>query len=232
MSDGSPQYCILIYSKYSEICKNAIPLAKRSAQIKLLCADNKLVRERLKSSKIGIKYIPTILLIFVNGTVEKYEGSHVIKVLEHVVNTENPVQPKPQPQLNKPKFLRKQPKQPEPEEDEIEEEDDGEEIMVPIQKPIPKPKPKQKSKMRKQPVVPVPEPEEEIEEATPIEDLLDETEEEDIETGLKFSDKLEKPLAKNDKRPMTNSMSIAQQIAKERDIEEQLIDSKKAKGRR
>lgn len=226
MSDA-PHYCILIYSKYSKLCENAIPLAKRAPQVKLLCADNKAVRERLKASKIAIKFIPTILLIFTNGTVEKYEGSQVIKILEHVVNTENPpVQP------IKPKFLQPPKKQPiqEPEEEEEEEE-----IVVPVRKlkPKPIPKSKPKSKMRKQPVMPIEEEEEEENfEATPIEELIEEEEEEENETGLKFSDKLEKPMAKNDKRPMTNSMNIAQQIAKERDMEEQLIDSKKAKGRR
>ena len=45
------------------------------AKIESVCIDNETVRKRLvNDKKIGISVVPTILALYQNGVIEKYEG--------------------------------------------------------------------------------------------------------------------------------------------------------------
>ena len=77
----SSYHIILLYSKYSNFSKNFFNIMNqtdvlKNIQIKLLCVDNEKLRERILNSKnIKINNIPCILIMYDNGTVDKYEGT-------------------------------------------------------------------------------------------------------------------------------------------------------------
>lgn len=85
-----PLYSVLVYSKYSDSCKNVFAMIEQSGvdftPLKLLCIDNDKVRERItKNQKMQIKYVPCILSIFNNGNVEKYEGPNCVDWLKSII---------------------------------------------------------------------------------------------------------------------------------------------------
>ena len=67
---------VLFWSKYSANSKKLINLMNQyDAKIETVCIDNETVRKRLvKDKKIGISVVPTILALYQNGVIEKYEG--------------------------------------------------------------------------------------------------------------------------------------------------------------
>lgn len=99
-----PQYMILIYSKYSPKCCQIMELLSKQSidYIKPLCVDNVNVRNTiLKNSTYKIYTVPTILLVYPNDTVEKFEGPNVAS---WVLDQLTPTQPPSQTPAHEPEF--------------------------------------------------------------------------------------------------------------------------------
>lgn len=110
-----PQYSVLLFSKYSRNCSALIQRMQTSkvdfSAIQALCIDNEQIRNRIKADKqFEISSVPSILLLFPNGTVQKFEGPHAFAFIEGIIkeNTPrpDPVQfsmPPPQPVPQRPR---------------------------------------------------------------------------------------------------------------------------------
>jgi hypothetical protein len=74
---------VLFWSKYSANSKKIINLMNQyNAKIESICIDNEEVRKRIaKDEKIGISVVPTILALYQNGVIEKYEGEKAFELL-------------------------------------------------------------------------------------------------------------------------------------------------------
>lgn len=96
-----PQHSIFLYSKYSENCKRFVGLVQSSGVdlgLQMLCVDNEKVRQRIqKSQNMDINQVPCILLIYPNGGVEKYEGSHAFRWVETILSRLMPPRRQPSP---------------------------------------------------------------------------------------------------------------------------------------
>ena len=129
--DNQP-YPVVIFSKYSQPCGmfmerfNQTVATKIPAQ--LLCIDNEKIRKRLLNSKIvDVKQVPTVLMVFPNGVVEKYDGQSVYGWLEEVIRR---VTPPPPPRHEMAEPIRqpvRQPSRPHVRREEEEQEQEEEE---------------------------------------------------------------------------------------------------------
>lgn len=89
----SIKFTILLYSKYSKISSNLISTINQYQSIfvenfnmKTLCIDNEHTRKRiLNSKKINITYVPSILVIYEDGGVEKYENNDAFNWVEEII---------------------------------------------------------------------------------------------------------------------------------------------------
>jgi len=79
--------CVLLYSRYSQMSKKLQSILDDS-QVNLsvelglmpVCIDNEKIRKKIsKSEKISIPIVPCILLVYKNGSVEKYDGIDAIQ---------------------------------------------------------------------------------------------------------------------------------------------------------
>ena len=104
------QTAILLYSNYSTISKQLIQNLQQIhldvLKIQTLCIDNEHIRKRiLKSKTINITTVPSLLLIYNNGGVEKYDGTQLFSLLEVLIKKYLPPPdptPPPPPQLPPP----------------------------------------------------------------------------------------------------------------------------------
>ncbi len=118
-----PNFVVLLYSKYSQTCKNLISTLQEKpiSYLQPLCIDNSQVRKRITESKdLSIESVPCVLISFSNGTVEKYDGQHAFKWIQETLQRlyppepqlpssgKSPQQPQQQPQQSQ------QPQQPQP----------------------------------------------------------------------------------------------------------------------
>ena len=86
--------CILLYSKYSEICLELIKAIEdcpvnicEENSIILLCIDNKDIRKKIIECKnIEIKTLPTLLLIYNDDIIIKHEEQKVFDWIDNYVN--------------------------------------------------------------------------------------------------------------------------------------------------
>ena len=115
------QLYVLLYSKYSPHSVNLLnyissaPInLSHTIGLNMLCIDNEDVRNRIKNTKaIQISVVPSVLVVYPTGGVEKYEGVNAFKWIEETITGLLPTPP-PQPKI----------KEEEPEEEEeIEEEE-------------------------------------------------------------------------------------------------------------
>lgn len=89
----SIKFTILLYSKYSKFSTNLISTVNQYQNIfvenfnmKTLCIDNENVRKRILSSKkISITCVPSILIIYEDGGVEKYENTDAFNWIEEII---------------------------------------------------------------------------------------------------------------------------------------------------
>jgi hypothetical protein len=113
MQDNNPP--IVLYSKYSTQCQefaNLISSSPVNLPTKFVCVDNKDIRKQVCSAKkIKITYLPCMLNVYADGTVEQYEGQQAFEAVRtiirmaaplppaNVIHTQPPVQPirRPQP---------------------------------------------------------------------------------------------------------------------------------------
>ena len=102
---------VLLYSKYSPNSKKMLDLLQHSdldlrlLSIQKVCIDNENIRKSIISdSSIEIKTVPTILVLYPDGGVEKFDGAHSFQFIENVIqnyikmNTPQSSQPQQQPQ--------------------------------------------------------------------------------------------------------------------------------------
>lgn len=93
----NPEYSVLLYSKYSNNCKNLTTMiTDNNVQIPLqyVCIDNKDVRKRIMdSTKIKIRFVPCILNVFKNGVVELYEGTQAFVLIKNIIQSLTPPKP-------------------------------------------------------------------------------------------------------------------------------------------
>ena len=87
------QLCVLFYSNYSQQC-NAMMNSLKTCPVNLqqltgltmVCIDNENIRKRIiRSSNIALTSVPTILLVYNDGNVEKYEGQSSFDWVTQVV---------------------------------------------------------------------------------------------------------------------------------------------------
>ena len=88
MNNSIPNEIILFYSKYSE---NSQKIIQQSTPIKhllkFICLDNKDIRKLVQNNKkLSIQFVPSILLMFPSGLLEKYEGNKAFEWVENVVH--------------------------------------------------------------------------------------------------------------------------------------------------
>ena len=110
------QLSVLLYSKYSSTCKSLMDLIQTSGidftnqlSLQSLCVDNEKIRYRIsKNKQIHVTTVPCLLIIYPDGGIEKYDGSHVFEWVKNIINKFTPQQPL-QPQ---------QPQQPQPTQEE------------------------------------------------------------------------------------------------------------------
>ena len=104
---------ILFYSKYSENSKNVFTYLSTlmSDNVKLVCVDNKNIRDKIKNSNgIKINYIPT-LLIYKEDKIEKYDNDNIYNVLDLYLEKNKSQQQPQQPQQQQPQPQQQQPQQ-------------------------------------------------------------------------------------------------------------------------
>ena len=102
---------VLLYSKYSPNSKKMLDILQHSnldlrlLSIQKVCIDNENIRKSIISdSSIEIKTVPTILVLYPDGGVEKFDGSHSFQFIENVIqnyikmNTPQSSQSQQQPQ--------------------------------------------------------------------------------------------------------------------------------------
>ena len=80
------KFTAFLYSKYSNTCKNFFglvenipPEIKDSIKFTNLCIDNEKIRKNVLNSKLDIKNVPCILIIYNDGRAEKFEGVDAFK---------------------------------------------------------------------------------------------------------------------------------------------------------
>lgn len=98
--DAPPQNSLLLYSKYSDVCKFFFGLLENSKisellKLQFLAVDNKEVRKSVKKSALGITHVPCLLIFYANGTVEKYDGNRLFDWFRNITAKFAPLPPPP-----------------------------------------------------------------------------------------------------------------------------------------
>ena len=100
-----PQLSVLLYSKYSSLSKNLMDMMNRSGvdfnnkfSLQTLCIDNEEIRNRIiKNKKIEVTTVPCLLLIFLDGGIEKYDGVNIFEWVKGIIRQFAPPPPPPPP---------------------------------------------------------------------------------------------------------------------------------------
>lgn len=97
----NPVY-ILVYSKYSSYCKRLLTTIQHSpvdfSYLQPLCVDNPEVRARVKNDeKLQILAVPSILVCYSDGVVERFDGENAFDWVGEVVRKYTPPAPPPPP---------------------------------------------------------------------------------------------------------------------------------------
>ena len=121
------QLCVLLYSKYSQMSNELVNMIqsshvdlKNSVGLSLVCVDNESIRKKIQSAtSVQVDTVPTILILYDNGSVEKYEGITAFQWTNQTIKqlTPQPVQvQKQQPvQVQQPVVEPEHEHEPEPE---------------------------------------------------------------------------------------------------------------------
>ena len=93
------QISIILYSEYSVNSKRIMDIINNPSVshifsvLERVCIDNEKVRKRIiKSKRIEITKVPCILIIYQDGGVEKYDGSHAFRWVEDIIQQNSPNQ--------------------------------------------------------------------------------------------------------------------------------------------
>jgi len=142
------QLCILLYSNYSSICKQLLTALQTCpvdiynlSGLNVLCVDNEKIRKQIMNSKkITIDTVPTLLLIYQDNNIKKYEGQMVFDWIDLTVNKYLPQEQVPQiVQQQVPQIVQEQVPQ-EQNQEEYEEEQEQKPVKKIIKKPVNKQK--------------------------------------------------------------------------------------------
>ena len=140
------QLCTLLYSKYSQSSKrlcDKIHNSQANIPIRFVCIDHKDIRKRIQmASNIKITSVPTILVVYDSGTVEKYDGGKASEWVDQEISSLLPPPPPPPPPEPEPEpepesdSEPKKPKKPKKKYTEIasidsDDEEDEEEYNIP-----------------------------------------------------------------------------------------------------
>jgi len=125
-----PEYLVVLYSKYSTPCNQILNLYNQAPvdYIKFLCVDHAQTRQRILSSKrLKISTVPCVLLMYPDGSMEKFEEGDVagwltLQISKHLpqeqvsqIQLQQPVQEvqqQPPPQQQQPPPQQQQPPPP------------------------------------------------------------------------------------------------------------------------
>ncbi len=130
-----PNFVVLLYSKYSQTCKNLISTLQQRpiSYLQPLCIDNSQVRKRITESKdLSIESVPCVLISFSNGTVEKYDGQHAFKWIQETLQRLYPPESQRPSSEKSPQPVQQQPQQPQP--SSTAEESGGSDVQNHIQR--------------------------------------------------------------------------------------------------
>jgi hypothetical protein len=135
--------CVLLYSKYSQHCQRLTGMINScgfdfydGVGMSTLCIDNEDIRAKIQTSNnIEIQTVPCILSVFVDGSVEKFEGDSVFAWVEEKIHRMAPARQ----QERQPAYVHFN--EPEPVHDEVEEEIEEEIEEKPRPRVVRKPKP-------------------------------------------------------------------------------------------
>ena len=97
--ENEPNFSTLIYSKYSKNSTKFLELIKNSGvdftsfmKMEWLCIDNQKIRNRvLSNTKIEVKSVPCVLVVFPSGNIEKYDGESVFNWANNIINSHKKV---------------------------------------------------------------------------------------------------------------------------------------------
>ena len=96
MTDAQNSSFVILFSKYSPVCKKFVDLIQssdtaNSIKFNYLCIDNKKIRNHILSSKsnFDIKHVPCLLIINkINSSVDKYEGQDCFIWINDIIRQE------------------------------------------------------------------------------------------------------------------------------------------------
>ena len=103
--------CILLYSKYSSNSKKLIDYISNSnvdlvnfLKLHTICVDNEEIRKKIiKCTHIGINSVPSLLLTYQDGRLEKYDGLNIFswfqEIIEKIIKSQH---------INKPPVIQNQ----------------------------------------------------------------------------------------------------------------------------
>ena len=97
--------CVLLYSNYSESCKNLLSALSTCpvnlynlAGLNTLCIDNEKIRNQIiKSNQLTISSVPCLLVIYQGFRIETLEGQSLYDWIDNVVELHLPPPPPPPP---------------------------------------------------------------------------------------------------------------------------------------
>ena len=228
----SIKFTVLLYSKYSTSSSKIISIINQyqnifieNFNIKLLCIDNENVRKRiLESKKISITFVPSILVIYNDGGVEKYENNDAFNWVNEIIERVISLQQKQQESLyQKSSNENKSLGQEIDIEDNILDEEIEVQVPIKVKNQDSKPKKQQQSKATKQQSKS--KPKKSYDNKTSIEDLedledLEEMEDNDIDDNIFENDEpdIKQVESKNALSVKRNDLlSLASEMQKNRD---------------
>lgn len=138
------QLCVLLYSKYSPQSQKLVtalqgaPVDLGAAMgLTLVCIDNEDIRAKIqRATSVEVTSVPTILLVYQDGGVEKYEGNRAFLWAQQIIQQlAPPPQPSPPPPPPVPAPPAPSPKT----QDTPEEEDELRQKPEPVKKKTSKP---------------------------------------------------------------------------------------------
>jgi hypothetical protein len=99
------QLCVLLYSKYSPQCQQLVGAIKTAPVnlmseigLTMVCVDNEDIRSKIKTAtSVTVESVPTVLIVYNNGGVEKYEGERAFGWIDQTVRNLSPPPPPPPP---------------------------------------------------------------------------------------------------------------------------------------
>lgn len=98
------QLCVLLYSKYSPRSRQIMKVLERAPVdltsalgLEFVCVDNKAIRAQIQAATtVKVSRVPTILVLYSSGAVEKYEGETAFRWTEQTISQISPT-PEPPP---------------------------------------------------------------------------------------------------------------------------------------